>query len=90
MAGGVVIGVSLLMIRNPILRILDTVSSTFIPSSHTPEETAYLEAYATAMEDEIVTSEERKLLQSLATAYGLNDKIVTILEGEYELMREEE
>ena len=90
MAGGVVIGVSLLMIRTPILRILDKVSSRFIPSSHTPEETAYLEAFATAMEDKIVTPEERKLLQSLASAYGLNDKIVRILEGEYELIREEE
>ena len=54
MAGGVMVGVALLIIRKPILGLLDTISSKFIPSSHTMEELAYLEAYATAMEDQII------------------------------------
>ena len=90
MAGGVVVGVSLLVIRKPILGVLDAVSSKFIPSTHTPEEATYLEAYATAMEDQIITVEERKLLNTLASAYGLNDKIVRQLESEYDSTLEEE
>lgn len=90
MAGGVIVGISLLMIRRPILGVLDKASSSFIPSTNTPEEEAYLEAYATAMEDMIVTKEERKLLQTVANAYGLNDKIVKMLEDEYKSMLQEE
>ena len=63
---------------------IDTISGRFIPSSHTPEETAYLDAYATAMEDMIITPEERKLLNTIASTYGLSDKIVKQLETEYD------
>ena len=90
MAGGVLVGVSLLLIRRPILGVLDKVSSKFIPSSHTPEETAYLDAYATAMEDRIITKEERKLLNTVASTFGLNEKIVKQLESEYDSNLEEE
>ena len=83
MAGGVLVGLTLLMIRKPILSVIDTISGRFIPSSHTPEETAYLDAYATAMEDMIITPEERKLLNTIASTYGLSDKIVEQLETEY-------
>ncbi len=90
MAGGVFVGISLLVIRRPILGVLDTVSSKFIPSTHTPEEATYLEAYATAMEDNIITKEERNLLNTLATSYGLSNKIIKQLEAEYEEIREQE
>jgi hypothetical protein len=90
MAGGVFVGIALLLIRKPILTIIDKVSSRFIPSSHTPEEAAYLDAYATAMEDFIITKEERKLLKTVAATFGLNDKIVKQLESEYDLSLEEE
>ena len=90
MAGGVLVGISLLVIRKPILGVLDTMSSKFIPSTHTPEEATYLEAYATAMEDMIITKEERNLLNTLAAAYGLSDKIVEQLESEYDSTLEEE
>ena len=62
----------------------------FIPESHTPEETAYLDAYTTAMEDRIITKEERKLLDTVASTFGLNDKIVKQLEDEYNSTLEEE
>lgn len=90
MAGGVIVGISLITIRNPILGILDSVSGRFIPSTHTPEEAAYLDAYTTAMEDQIITPEERKLLDTVAATYGLNAKIIKQLESEYEEMLEEE
>jgi len=89
-AGGVFVGVSLLMVRKPILVILDKASNRFIPESHTPEETAYLEAYTTAMEDRIITKEERKLLDTVASTFGLNEKIVKQLEDEYNSTLEEE
>ena len=90
MAGGVIVGVSLLVIRKPVLGVLDKASNKFIPSSHTPEESAYLDAYATAMEDLIITKEERKLLNTVAAAYGMSEKIVKQLESEYDAMLEEE
>ena len=90
MAGGVFVGIALLLIRKPILTIIDKVSSRFIPSSHTPEELAYLDAYATAMEDLIITKEERKLLDTIASTYGFSDRIVKQLESEYNSTLEEE
>ncbi len=89
-AGGVFVGVSLLIVRKPILLIIDKASNRFIPSTHTPEEAAYIDAYATAMEDLIITPEERKLLDTVASTYGLNDRIVKQLEDEYNAILEEE
>ena len=42
------------------------------------------------MEDQIITPEERKLLDTVAATYGLNAKIIKQLESEYEEMLEEE
>ena len=41
------------------------------------------------MEDRIITPEERKLLETVASMYGLNDKIVKQLEEEYDETLEE-
>ena len=89
-AGGVFIGVSLLVVRRPILLIIDKASNRFIPSTHTPEEIAYLDAYSTAMEDRIITTEERTLLNTVASTLGLDDKILRQLEAEYDATLEEE
>ena len=89
-AGGVFVGLSLLVVRKPILVILDKASNRFIPSTHTPEELAYLDAYATAMEDLIITAEERKILDTVASTFGLNEHIVKQLEDEYNSALEEE
>ena len=69
--GGVMIGVLFLGLRSPVLRIIDGVSGRLIPANYTPEETAYLEAYKTAMEDLIITVEERRLLETLAKTYSI-------------------
>ena len=90
MAGGIVVGIALLLIRKPILTVLDKISSKFIPSTHTPEEASYLDAYATAMEDMIITVEERKLLNTIASTFGLSERIVKELEAEYDTALEEE
>ena len=89
-AGGVFVGLSLLVVRKPILVILDKASNRLIPSTHTREELAYLDAYATAMEDLIITAEERKILDTVASTFGLNEHIVKQLEDEYNSALEEE
>ena len=42
------------------------------------------------MEDNVITPEERKLLETVAATFGLNENIVRTLESEYiELLEEE-
>ena len=65
-------------------------SSRLIPANYTPEETAYLEAYETAMDDRIITKEERRLLQTLAKTYNIGQDRVEEIEREYDSMLEEE
>ena len=88
--GGVMIGVLFLGLRSPVLRIIDGVSGRLIPANYTPEETAYLEAYKTAMEDLIITVEERRLLETLAKTYALEPERVREIEQEFDAMLEEE
>ncbi|MED6318945.1 MAG: hypothetical protein VX451_02500, partial [Candidatus Thermoplasmatota archaeon] len=88
--GGVMIGVLFLGLRSPVLRIIDGVSGRLIPANYTPEETAYLEAYKTAMEDLIITVEERRLLETLAKTYALEAERVREIEQEFDAMLEEE
>jgi hypothetical protein len=70
--------------------VIDGMSSRLIPANYTPEETAYLEAYETAMDDRIITKEERKLLQTLARTYSISKERVDEIETEYDSMLEEE
>jgi hypothetical protein len=42
------------------------------------------------MEDMIITPEERKLLNTIASTYGLSDKIVKQLETEYDTELDED
>ncbi len=86
--GGVAIGVLFLGLRGPVLSVIDGMSGRLIPSSYLPEETAYLSAYDTAMEDRIITKEERRLLKTLAKTYDLTDERVEQLEAEYNSMLE--
>ena len=82
------IGVLFLGLRGPVLSVIDGMSGRLIPSSYLPEETAYLSAYDTAMEDRIITKEERRLLKTLAKTYDLTDERVEQLEAEYNSMLE--
>ncbi len=84
--GGVGIGILFLGLRGPVLSVLDGMSGRLIPSSYSVEENAYLGAYDTAMEDRIITVEERRLLKTLAKTYNLTDERVEELEHEYNSM----
>jgi len=59
-----------------------------MPESHTKSEQTYLEVFAIAMEDGIVTDEERKMLQIQARTLGLNESRITHLESTYHLNNE--
>ena len=72
------------MVRKPVLAFIDGFSSRLIPSGYSEQETAYLNAYIAAMEDHIVTAEERRLLEMLATSYSLDAERVEEIESAYD------
>ena len=90
--GGVLIGAPLIVLRKPIFTVINGFSSRLMPESFTAAERTYLEAYELAMEDLIVTEEERKFLQLQAKTLGLDDSRIAHLESWYDatLVDEEE
>ncbi len=82
--GGVLIGAPLIVLRKPIFSVINGFSSRLMPESFTNAERTYLEAYALAMEDLVVTKEERKFLQLQAKTLGLDDTRVSHLESWYD------
>ena len=55
-----------------------------MPEAFTAAEKGYLEAYEIAMEDRVITAEERKFLQLQAKTLGLNESQVEDLETWYD------
>ena len=83
LAGGIVIGLGFLVVRKPIIGLIDGFSGQLIPSEYTPEETEYLEQYTKLMKDGSITENERSLLVTLAAAYGINNERVTQIEASF-------
>ena len=83
LAGGVVIGLGFLVVRKPILGLIDGFSGQLIPSEYSPEETEYLEQYAKSMKDGSITENERSLLVTLASAYGINSERVMQIQASF-------
>ena len=81
--GGVFIGMTLLILRKPIISTLGGVSSKLIPESHTKEELGYLEMYYLALKDKKITENERSMLDLQAKAYGITEKRKLYLEEWY-------
>ena len=76
LAGGVIVGVGLLVVRKPVLSLIDGFSNQLIPSEFTFEETEYLKAYSKTILDGEINERERSLLETLATAFGIEQVIV--------------
>ena len=55
-----------------------------MPESFTTAERTYLEAYELAMEDMVVTEEERKFLKLQANTLGLDENRISHLESWYD------
>ena len=89
---GFVVGVPLLVLRKPIFRTIQSFSSMLMPEAFTAAEKGYLEAYEIAMEDRIITKEERKFLSLQAKTLGLDESRVEHIENWYndQLITEEE
>jgi len=82
--GGVLIGAPLIILRKPIFTVINGFSNRLMPESFTTAERTYLEAYELAMEDLIVTEEERKFLQLQAKTLGLDANRISHLESWYD------
>ena len=61
-----------------------------MPEAHTGNEQAYLEAYSIAMDDGVVTEDERRMLKIQAKTLGLDEARVNHLESHYLAKSEEE
>ena len=92
LAAGLIVGAPLVVLRKPIFNAIQNFSSVLMPEAFTPSEKSYLEAYEIAMEDRIITAEERKFLHLQAKTLGLDESQVADLEAWYDkqLVDEEE
>ena len=61
-----------------------------MPEAFTKAELSYIEAYEIAMEDRIITDEERKFLKLQAKTLGLDDERIKYIENWYDENLEEE
>ena len=86
--GGVFIGMTLLILRKPIIATLGGVSSRLLPESHTKEELGYLEMYYLAKKDHTITPNERSMLDLQARSYGITEERRVYLEQWYDGMWE--
>ena len=78
--GGVIIGIPFIILRKPIFAAFSKLSISVMPEAHTGNEEAYLEAYSIAMDDGIVTADERKMQNLQAKTLGLDEERVNHLE----------
>ena len=72
--GGLIVGVPLIALRRPILRVLSNLSSTLMPEAHTTQELQYLEVFAAANADGIINEKERTMLDLQAKAFGIDSR----------------
>ena len=84
LAGGVIVGVGLLVVRKPVLSLIDGFSNQLIPSEFTFEETEYLKAYSKTILDGEINERERSLLVTLATAFGIDEQRTLYLEEKFD------
>ena len=78
--GGVIIGLPLIVLRNPILLSFSRLAKAIMPQSFTQNERIYIETYKTAMSDGVLTEKERSMLNIQANSYGLTASRCEFLE----------
>ena len=81
--GGVVLGVGLFVARKPVIGILDGISHRLIPSEFSAEESEYLKLFSESISDGEITGNERVLLKTLASAYGITDERIEKIESSF-------
>ena len=81
--GAVVVGVPLILLRRPIFVVINNFSTFLMPETFTKADQSYIEAYEIAMEDRIITEEERKFLKLSAKTLGLDQDRIEYIESWY-------
>lgn len=81
--GAVVVGVPLILLRRPIFVVINNFSTFLMPETFTKADQSYIEAYEIAMEDRIITEEERKFLKLSAKTLGLDQDRIDYIESWY-------
>ena len=81
--GGLIIGAPLIVLRKPIFSVINNFSTMLMPEAFTKSELSYIEAYEIAMEDRIITEEERKFLKLQAKTLGLDQERIDYIESWY-------
>ena len=82
-AGGVFLSGGVILVRRPILAIIDGFSGKLLPSEYAPEEVSYLEAFSEVMDDGVVSPKERILLTKLAKTLNIIDTRVAEIEAAF-------
>tara|TARA_Y100001949_G_scaffold118432_1_gene100598 strand:+ start:101 stop:745 length:645 start_codon:yes stop_codon:yes gene_type:complete len=81
--GSIIIGVPMIILRRPILTILNRMSGSLMPESLTKNDKTYLDAYELAIADGIITEKERGMLSFQAKTLGLSDVRLKFLESHF-------
>ena len=82
--GSIIIGVPMIILRRPILTILNRMSGALMPESLTKNDKTYLDAYELAIADGIITEKERGMLSFQAKTLGLSDDRLKFLESHFD------
>ena len=81
--GGVMVGIGVVVVRKPVISLIDGLSGRILPSEFSDVENKYLEAYIKTLKDGIITDDERRLLLMLANSYQIEDERVEYIEKSY-------
>ena len=81
--GGVMVGVGVVVVRKPVISLIDGISGRILPSEFSDVENKYLDAYIKTLKDGVISDDERRLLLMLANSYNLQDERVKYIEMSY-------
>ena len=81
--GGVMVGIGVVVVRKPVISLIDGVSGRILPSEFSDVENKYLDAYIKTLKDGVISDDERRLLLMLANSYNLQDERVKYIEMSY-------
>ena len=88
--GGVMVGIGVVVVRKPVISLIDGLSRRILPSEFSNVENKYLEAYIKTLKDGIISDDERRLLLMLANSYQIKDERVEYIERCYNFSINEE
>ncbi len=82
--GGVMVGIGVIVVRKPVISVIDGLSGRILPSEFSDIENKYLEAYIKTMKDGVISNDERRLLMLLADSYDLDQDRIEYIENSYD------